>query len=137
MAVVDINALTIAQSPEDNAGKKKMIYKSDSTVGYVVNIDENIGNSMGFDDYTDTSSEKSIPVGMVMRSVSFSDVTGKVKGAYPCGKPDTPIFLNGGTIKVPRKGSILGVVCGVSSRKGEKSPLLNAADTGQTDGSIT
>jgi len=137
MSVVDINSLTILQSPEDNASKKKMIYLSDSTVGYVVNIDENIGDSMGFDDYTDTSSEKAIPLGMKMRSVNFSDSTGKVKGTYPCGKPTTPIFVNGGTIKVPRKGSILGVVCGVTSRKGEKAPLLNAADTGQTDGSIT
>ena len=137
MAVVDINALTIAQDVTDNASKKKMIYRSDSGVGFVVLIDENIGEAMGFDDYLDTSSEKRAEMGLVMRTVSFSDATGKVKGTYPAGKPDTPIYANGGTIKVPRKGSIAGVVCAVIGATGEKRRLLSAADTGQQSGDNT
>lgn len=137
MATLDINAKTIAQNPEDNASKKKMVYTSDAGVGFVVTVDENIGETLGFLDFTDTSTEKEKPASLRMRTVSFSDASGKVKGQYPVGTPTTPIYVEGGTIKVPRKGSIAGVVCTVLGAQGEKRTLLSAADTGQQDGDNT
>ena len=137
MATLDINAKTVLQNPEDNASKKKMVYTSDAGTGYVVMMDENIGETMGFLDFTDTATEKEKPASLRMRTVSFSDASGKVKGQYPVGTPTTPIYVEGGTIKLPRKGSILGVVCTVLGAQGEKRTLLSAADTGQQDGDNT
>ena len=137
MAVLDINAKYAAAAAETNASKKNMVYKSDSGVEYVVLIDENIGETMGFTDYTDTSSQQAIPKGMQMRTVSFQDSSGKVKGQYPVGTPITPIYVEGGTITVARKGSAAGVVTTVVGAQGEKRRLLSAADTGQQSGDNT
>ena len=137
MALVDINAKYAAAAASENASKKNMIYTSDSGVGFVVLIDENIGESMGFLDYTDTSSEKAIPRGMRMRTVSFQDSSGKVKGQYPVGAPTTLIYVEGGTITVARKGNATGVVTTVVGAQGEKRKLLSAADTGQQSGDNT
>lgn len=137
MANLDINAKVIAQSPEENSSKKKMIYTSDAGIGYVVTVDENIGETLGFLDFTDTSNEKEKPASLRMRTVSFSDSSGKVKGQYPVGAPTTPIYVEGGTIKLARKGSILGVVATVIGAQGEKRTLLSAADTGQQSGDNT
>lgn len=137
MALVDINALVIAQAVNDNASKKAMIYTSDTTVQYAVVIDENIGESMGFADFQTASTAQPAPAGLKMRTVTFSDAAGKVKGSYPVGTPTTPIFVEGGTITVPRKGSAAGLVCAVLGAQGEKRRLLSANDTGQTDGDST
>ena len=103
MAVLDINAKYAAAAAETNASKKNMIYKSDSGVEYVVLIDENIGETMGFTDYTDTSTQQAIPKGMQMRTVSFQDSSGKVKGQYPVGTPTTPIYVEGGQLRLREK----------------------------------
>lgn len=137
MAIIDINALTIAQSVEENSSKKNMIYRSDTGTDYVVVVDENIGEAMGFVDYGASSTAAALPTGLKMRTVSFADSTGKVKGQYAVGTPTTPIFVEGGTIKVPRKGSAAGVVCTVTGAQGEKRRMLSAADTGQQAGDNT
>ena len=137
MALVDINALVIAQAVNENASKKAMIYTSDTTVQYAVVIDENIGEAMGFIDFAAASTAQPAPAGLKMRTVTFSDASGKVKGSYPVGIPTAPIFVEGGTITVPRKGSAVGVVCAVLGAQGEKRRLLSANDTGQTSGDNT
>ena len=137
MALVDINAKYALQVAEENASKKKMIYVSDTTQRYVVTIDENIGESMGFEDFTDVSTATEVPKSLKMRTVSFSDSSGKVKGQYPVGTPTTPIFIEGGTITVARKGKAAGVVTTVIGAQGEKRTLLSAADTGQQSGDNT
>lgn len=134
MATIDVNALVTAQSVTENASKKKMIYESDDGNSYWVNIDENIGEAMGFTDFTDSSIEPEKPSSLRMRTVSFADSTGKVKGAYPVGTPSTDVFIEGGTIKVARKGSSTGVVCAVLGAQGEKRRLASANDTGQNSG---
>ena len=137
MALIDINAKYALQTAEENASKKKMIYVSDTTARYVVTIDENIGESMGFEDFTDVSAATEIPKSLKMRTVSFSDSSGKVKGQYPVGTPTTPVFVEGGTITVARKGKAAGVVTTVIGAQGEKRTLLSAADTGQQSGDNT
>ena len=137
MATLDINAKYAAQTAEENASKKKMVYLSDTGVSYVTTMDENIGETMGFTDFTDTLAVLEIPKSLRMRTVSFSDSSGKVKGQYPVGTPPTPIFVEGGTITVARKGKSTGVVTTVIGAQGEKRTLLSAADTGQQSGDNT
>ena len=137
MASLDINAKYVAQDAEENASKKQMIYTSDSGIGFVVLIDENIGETMGFLDYATSSSEREKPASLRMRTVSFKDATGKVAGQYPVGTPTTPIYVEGGTIVVPRKGKLTGVTVAVIGAQGEKRRLLSAADTGQQSGDNT
>lgn len=137
MANLDINALVVAQSITENASKKKMIYLSDDGNQYWVSIDENIGEVLGFSDFTDSSIATEKPSSLRMRTVSFADSTNKVKGSYPVGDPTQPVFIVGGTIKVARKGSALGVVCAVLGAQGEKRQLASGQDTGQNSGDIT
>lgn len=137
MAAIDINVLVVAQAVTENASKKKMIYLSDDGLSYWTNIDENIGEAMGFSDFTDVSTAPEKPSSLRMRTVSFADSTNKVKGSYPVGNPTEPIFVVGGTIKVARKGSALGVVCSVLGAQGEKRQLASGQDTGQNSGDIT
>ena len=131
MATVDINAKFTASDKADNDSKKDMIYTSDDGNQYVVKISEAIGESMGFADYESTSTAKEIPKSMKMRYVNFSNSNGVIKGSYPVGTPSTPIFLEGGTITVARKGKSDGVVCAVTGAVGETRRLLSANDTGQ------
>lgn len=137
MATIDINAKYAAAAANENASKKNMVYKSDAGVDYAVLMDENIGESMGFADFTDISATPEIPKSMRMRTVSFQDSSGKVKGQYPVGTATTPIYVEGGTITVARKGNATGVVCTVVGAQGEKRRLLSAADTGQQSGDNT
>ena len=137
MAAIDINAKYAAAAANENASKKNMIYKSDGGTDYVVLMDENIGESMGFVDFGDTSTAPEIPKSMRMRTVSFQDSSGKVKGQYPVGTATTPVYVEGGTITVARKGNATGVVCTVVGAQGEKRKLLSAADTGQQSGDNT
>lgn len=137
MAVVDINARFVSPANDDNDSKKWMVYLSDSGAFYNVQISENIGESMGFADFETSSVSGILPRGMRMRTVSFKDATGKISGQYPCGTPSTPIFTEGGTITVARKGKAVGVVCTVIGAQGEKRTIQSAADTGQQSGDIT
>lgn len=135
MAIVDINALYIAQENQDNDSKKAMIYTSDSGAPYKVKVTENIAEAMGFDDVTTANSgAEALPEGFTMRKVTFSDGSGKVKGSYFVGTPTTPIYVEGGTITVARKGSITGVTCEVTGSQGERKRFLGANDTGQQSG---
>ena len=56
MAAVDINAKYAALAGEVNDSKKDMIYATDDGTEYIVNISENIGEVMGFDDVVSQSS---------------------------------------------------------------------------------
>ena len=137
MATVDINARYLTPAAEDNDSKKWMVYLSDTGEFYNVLITENIGESMGFADNEPASVSGILPRGMKMRTVSFKDASGKVSGQYPCGTPSTPIFVEGGTITVARKGNAAGVVCTVIGAQGEKRTIQSAADTGQQSGDNT
>lgn len=134
MAVIDINAKYVANAGADNDSKKDMVYTSDTGELFVVKISEAIGESMGFADYETSTVAKEIPKGLTMRTVSFADATGKVKGSYPVGTPTTPVFVEGGTITVGRKGKADGVTCAVTGAIGEKRRILAANDTGQQNG---
>lgn len=137
MASVDVNALVAAQAVDESGSKKTMIYTSDTTVQYLTTIDENIGEAMGFTDYTGAQALGAMPDGLEMRKVTFASSSGKVKGSYPVGTPTTPIFAEGGTITVPRKGSAAGLTCAVTGAQGERRRLLSGNDTGQNAGDIS
>lgn len=138
MAVVDINALTAAQDIDNNAGKKWMGYTSDIGTIYAVKIDENIGESMGFIDITEsneTTPEK--PASLTMRVVNAVSANGKVKVRYPCGTPTAPIYVQGGTIEVPRKGNSSGLICSVTGVTGESRRIVSYQDSGQDNDDLT
>lgn len=137
MATVDINALVVTQAVDENSSKKAMVYTSDTGAIYVVNVTESIGEALGFLDYETGSLATAMPDGLTMRKITFSSSNGKVSGSYPCGSPQTPAFVEGGTITVPRKGSAVGVVCAITGAQGEKRRLLSANDTGQNSGDAT
>jgi len=137
MAIVDINARYASPESDNNDSKKNMVYQSDTGEFFTVSIAENIGEAMGFIDFETSSVSGFLPRGMRMRTVSFKDASGKISGQYPCGTPSTPIFVEGGTITVARKGKADGVVCTVLGAQGEKRTIASAADTGQNSGDIT
>lgn len=139
MAIIDINAKYTAPDAEDNDSKKSMIYTADDgTTQYSVLITENIGESMGFGDFENsTASIPQLPRGYQMRKVTFSDASGKVSGSYPVGTPSTPIYVEGGTITVARKGKATGIVCQVTGAQGEKRKFAAGNDTGQQSGDNT
>jgi len=137
MAIVDINAKYVAPESDNNDSKKNMVYQSDTGEFFTVLISENIGESMGFIDQEVSSTSGFLPRGLRMRTVSFKDASGKISGQYPCGTPQTPIFVEGGTITVARKGKAAGVVCTVLGAQGEKRTIVSAADTGQDSGDIS
>lgn len=139
MAAVDINAKYAALAGEVNDSKKDMIYATDDGTEYIVNISENIGEVMGFDDVVtaDVGVVPVLPRGWKMRYIRFVDATGNVKGSYPVGKPDQPIYFEGGTVKVARKGKSDGVLCAVTGAIGETKRFGKAYDTGQQSGDDT
>lgn len=139
MAAIDINALYVAQDGDDNDSKKDMVYTADDgTTQYIVTITENIGEAMGFADVTAaTPTTPRLPRGYDMRKVTFKDASGKISGSYPVGTPSTPIYVEGGTITVPRKGKATGVVCQVLGSQGERKKLGQGNDTGQQSGDAT
>jgi len=134
MAVIDINAKYVAAATDNNDSKKLMVYRSDDGNDYTTLISENIGESLGFDDFTSSSTATKMPTGLKMRYINFKDATGNVAGTYPVGKPTEPVFLEGGTVKVARKGKADGVTCAVTGAVGEKRSLQSANDTGQDSG---
>ncbi len=131
MATVDVNAKFTAGDAQSNDSKKTMIYTADDGTEYSVLISENIGESLGFDDFTTGSTATPLPMGFKMRTITFSDASGKVKGQYPVGSVDEDIYSEGGTITVARKGRANGVVCSVTGSQGEKKRFAQANDTGQ------
>jgi hypothetical protein len=139
MATIDINALFVAQAAEDNNSKKDMIYTSDEGTEYIVSITENIGEALGFDDVesADVGVVPNLPRGWQMRKILFVDSSGNVKGSYPVGKPDAPIYFEGGTVTVARKGKATGVVCAVTGSVGERKRFGKSFDTGQQSGDNT
>lgn len=138
MAAVDINAKYAAQDAEDNDSKKAMLYTADDgTTKYKVLISENIGESMGFEDVETSTVADDLPRGYTLRKVTFSNADAKVSGSYPVGTPSTPIYVEGGTITVARKGKATGLVCAVTGSQGEKKRFNSPNDTGQGGGDIT
>jgi len=138
MATVDLNAKYAAGSESDNDSKKAMLYlDDDGTTQYKVLISENIGEAFGFDDVETSTVADDLPRGFTLRKVTFSNADGKVSGSYPVGKPDTPVYVEGGTITVARKGKVAGLVCAVTGAQGQKRRFLAANDTGQESGDIT
>lgn len=139
MANVDINAAFAAQAAENNASKKDMIYFDDQDTPYVVQITENIGEALGFADYTgaDVGNVDDIPKGFVMRKIRFADATGNISGEYPVGSRTAPIYVEGGTITVPRRGKAAGLLCAVTGAIGERRRFPKSFDTGQDSGDET
>lgn len=138
MAAIDINALVAAADIDDNASKKWMAYTSDNGTLYAVKIDESIGELLGFIDITSSNDgvpEK--PSSLTMRVINAVAPNGKVKLRYPCGVPTEPIYSEGGTITIPRKGYTTGLVCTVTGVTGEKRRLVGASDSGQGSGDAT
>ena len=139
MANIGLNALFALQAAENNNSKKDMVYETDDGTEYIVNITENIGEAFDFRDVVtaDVGVVPVLPKGWKMRKVRFADATGNISGEYPCGKPDTPIYREGGTITVPRKGHAAGVLCAVTGAIGERKKFGKSFDTGQDSGDET
>jgi len=140
MASVDLNASFTTQPANDNNSRKTMIYLTDDGKALPVQIIENYGEKLGFADYTaPIPSELAAPnyLRFEMRKVYASDVSGKVKQSFYIGNPDEPIYVEGGTITVPRKGKTDGLVLYVTGSVGEKKTFANAGDTGQQSGDDT
>lgn len=136
MASVNLNALFAAAAAENNNSKKDMIYTTDDGTEYIVNITEAIGEAFGFDDVetADVGVVPQLPRGWKLRKVNFADATGNISGSYPCGKPSTLIYAEGGTITVPRKAKADGVLVAVTGSTGEVKKFGKSFDTGQDSG---
>ncbi len=137
MASVDLNALYAAGNAEDNASKKTMVYESDAGVLYTVLVEEHIGEALGFADFTTSTVAAELPKGFRMRTITFSDASGKVRGQLSVGNPLAGLYAEGGTLTVARKGKATGVVCSVTGTQGEKRRFPQANDTGQQSGDNT
>jgi len=140
MATVDLNAPFASQPANDNNSKKTMVYLTDDGKAIPVQINENYGEKLGFADYTGPiPAELAAPhyLRFEMRKIYASDSTGKVKQSFYVGNPDEPIYVEGGTITVPRKGKANGLVLNVTGSVGEKKSFATAGDTGQTSGDDT
>lgn len=137
MTLIDLNALYTAPEASDNDSKKTMVYIADDAKEYTVTISENIGQVMGFYDYTTSSTATPMPVGFKMRKITFANADTKVKGSYPVGNLTETVITEGGTITVPRKGKAAGVTCSITGYQGEKKRFAQANDTGQSSGDIT
>ena len=136
---IDINALFAAQDVTQSNSKKDMVYTADDGKLYKVNINENMGEAMGFLDYTDTTVLTALPYVRIkaMRQVHASDASGRVKQSFPVGTPTKSIFSEGGTIKIARKGSADGLVLTVTGTTGEKKSIATPYDTGQNSGDVS
>jgi hypothetical protein len=140
MAVVNLNAPFVSQPANDNNSKKTMLYTTDAGKKIPVQINENYGEALGFEDYTGSiPEEETAPLYLrfEMRRIYASDTSGRVKQSFPVGKPDEPIFVEGGTVIVPRKGKANGLTLYVTGSVGEKKTFANAGDTGQQSGDDT
>lgn len=139
MANLDLNAPFAAQDAENNNSKKDMIYTSDDGTEYIVNITENIGEVFGFDDVeaSDVGVVPNLPRGWRMRKILFADATGNISGSYVVGKATALIYSEGGTVRVPRKGKAVGVLCAVTGSTGEYKRFGKSFDTGQDSGDET
>lgn len=133
MAAVDINA-KFSAADDDNDSRKWMIYTSDAGTKYSVFISENAGEVLGFDDVDGTTIPPNLPKGFQLRKINAVSSNGKVRNSFPVGKPDTPIYVEGGTVVVARKGVTAGLTLAVTGTTGEKKRLVTAADSGQQSG---
>jgi hypothetical protein len=138
-ANININTGFAVDDANDNASKKWMIYEADDGSKFRIFMTETIGSFMGFDDITDTNLAETLdmPKFLQMRTVHFSDASGKVKGTYPVGKRTEFVFQEGGKITVPRRGKADGVVTFVTGSTGEKKRFFYTGDTGQQSGDAT
>jgi hypothetical protein len=140
MATIDLNAPFVTQPTYDNNSKKTMVYTTDNGKLLPVQINENYGELLGFLDYTGPiPKEDQAPnyLRFKMRRVYASDSTGRVKQSFPIGLPNHPIYVEGGTLIVPRKGKASGLELFVTGSVGERKTFPNAGDTGQRSGDDT
>jgi len=140
MASVNLNAAFAAQDPEDNNSRKSMVYLTDDGKAKLVQINENVGEALGFADYNAPIAPADAAPDYLrfeMRRIYASDVTGKVRQSFPVGSPDVPIYVEGGTITVPRKGKAAGLQLFVTGSVGEKKTFAVTGDTGQQSGDPT
>jgi hypothetical protein len=140
MATINLNAPFASQPANDNNSKKTMLYTTDDGKKIPVQINENYGELLGFDDFTGSIPDDQVAPNYLrfeMRRVYASDVTGRVKQSFPIGKPDEDIYIEGGSIIVPRKGKADGLTLYVTGSVGEKKTFPNAGDTGQRSGDDT
>jgi len=120
--------------------KKTMVYTTDNGKLLPVQINENYGELLGFLDYTGPIPEEDQAPNYLrfkMRRVYASDSTGRVKQSFPIGLPNHPIYVEGGTLIVPRKGKASGLELFVTGSVGERKTFPNAGDTGQRSGDDT
>lgn len=135
---LDINALVGAADVTQNNGKKDMVYTADDGKLYKVTVNEFAGEELGFADYTESTVLTALPYVEIkkMRQVHAQDASGRVKQSFFVGTPSKPIFAEGGTIKVARKGTDAGLVLTVTGTTGEKKRIATAYDTGQNSGDV-
>lgn len=133
---IDINALFAAQNVTQSNSKKDMVYTADDGKTYKVNINENMGEAMGFADYSTSTTLTGLPYVEIsqMRLVHAADASGRVRQSFPVGTPTKAIFAEGGTIKIARKGSADGLILTVTGTTGEKKRIATPFDTGQNSG---
>jgi len=140
MATVNLNAPFVSQPANDNNSRKTMIYTTDTGKWLPVEINENYGEALGFADYAGPIPEEHQAPNYLrfkMRRIYASDASGRVKQSFPIGIPDHPLYLEGGTVIVPRKGKTEGLALFVTGSVGERKTFPNAGDTGQRSGDDT
>lgn len=139
MANIDINALFAAQDANDNNSRKNFWYLDDTGQYHSARgLNENYAEALGF--FPTVGAGGVIATDRVVtrrRTISFTDVSGKVKGQLEVGRPIAPIFVEGGQLTLPRKGKAGGIVVNVVGAQGEKVRFSNpdiAKDSGQLSG---
>lgn len=138
MAAIDLNAKFTAPDGSDNDSRKTMLYETDAGETYAVRISEATGELFGFDDYDGTAPTYSgLYTRLEMRKIHARSADGKISQSFPVGKVSEPIWTEGGTITVPRKGKAAGVVLTVTGSTGERKTFASAGDTGQSGGDVT
>jgi len=136
---LDLNALFVAQSKTENNSRANYWYKlDDGTFAPARGLNSNQATLFGF--------SQTVPAGGVIttskvvtrfRTISFADVTGKIKGEFAIGKPDAQIYKEGGSVLVPRKGKADGVVVYAIGSQGEKTRYVDSGvftNDGQNNG---
>jgi hypothetical protein len=140
MATINLNTPFVNQPANDNNSRKTMLYTTDDGKKIPVQINENYGELLGFEDFTGSIPDDQVAPNYLrfeMRRIYASDVSGRVKQSFPVGKPDEAIYIEGGSVIVPRKGKADGLTLYVTGSVGEKKTFPNAGDTGQRSGDDT
>ena len=137
MAHIDLNAPFVSQPAGDNNSLRTFIYLTDDGKALPVRLNENYAEALGFLSYTGpipAADRAPDYLRFELRKIHASSVDGKVKQSFAVGSPDADIYVEGGTLLVPRKGKTGGLTLYVTGSTGERKTFPTTGDTGQISG---